>query len=191
MFVYHKSNSKNQIIDHLVGQIKIAYSKPEDIRGAKIIFANVITTTHTILKEVILSRQRDGKKSGEDKTYYSNIHSIINASLGHPSEAVRRAASECMACMATLLGEVLMDDLIKRCAAKIVKEGPIKAGYALALGTVNKKLGSLSALSYLPSIVSFLQALSRSTNIETQVIAYLLVTNIILACCVPIPVDHY
>jgi hypothetical protein len=172
LFVYHKSNSKNQIIDHLVGQIKIAYSKPEDVLGGTIIFTNVIATTHTILKEVIMNRQREGKKSGEDKTYYSNIHSIINASLGHPNEQIRRAAAECMACMATLLGEVLMDDLIKRCAAKIVKEGPIKAGYALALGTVNKKLGSLSALSYLPSIVSFLQALSRSPSVETQLASF-------------------
>jgi hypothetical protein len=156
----------------LVGQIKIAYSKPEDVRGGEIIFANVITTTHTILRQVILNRQREGKKSGEDKTYYSNIHSIINASLGHPNEQVRRAAAECMACMATLLGEVLMDDLIKRCATKIVKEGPIKAGYALALGTVNKKLGSLSGLSYLPSIVSFLQALSRSPSTDTQLASF-------------------
>lgn len=65
-----------------------------------------------------------------------------------------------------------MEDLFKRVAAKVIKEGPIKAGYALALGHLNRSLGTLSALSSLPSTVSFLQAMARSDAIETQLAAF-------------------
>lgn len=167
VFVFHRPTSKKQIIDHFVNQLKLILAKPEDVHGSHIVFSNVIASIYCILKQLM---QHEMDRKG-DRSFISGIHAILNSSLGHRNGKIRRSSSECMALLGKLVGKSLLDDIIKRCAVKIVGDGPINAGYALALGSVNHSLGSLTALSYLPSTVSFLHALARANSSKIQLSA--------------------
>lgn len=180
MFLFHKSNSRVQISEHLVHQLKFTVSKPEDARLSRVVFSNAIAVVYSVLS--LLAPKKDAQM--DDKAYVQHLHAVINsmcttfcvllflASLSHPSNRVRRIAAECTALLGVIVGDVLIDDLFKRCAQKIVKEGPVRSGYALALGHVNRTLGSIVSLNNLPSTVSFLQTLARTDVIETQLAAF-------------------
>ncbi len=165
LFTYHKPQSKNQIIEYFIGHIKTTYETPDDQRLSNTVFSNVVASVYCILRQL---KKKNVKGDESEKGYYTNINNILNAGIAHELLTIRRGASHSLSLLADLLGSTIMEDILKRCASKIIKEGPAKSGYALALGDVNKALGSLNSRDHLPQTVSFLLALSRSQSINTQ-----------------------
>ncbi|KAL9653505.1 hypothetical protein ABK040_002138 [Willaertia magna] len=183
LFIYHKPNSKAQIIEHLVQQVKTVLantiisntsSASNTRRGLEddltppdlslVVFSNVVASVYCILRNLEV-KSEDNKKH----KFYANIHSILNAALGFADPFVRAAASECLHSFGKLIGLILLEDLIKRCTQKITTAGPeLKSGLALALGSVNRSVGSIKGRTLLPSTVSFLVALSKVVEEDIQ-----------------------
>lgn len=162
IFPFHKSNSRNQIIDNFVIQIKAILKTPDDVQGNNRVFTNVVMCVLFILKEIVSK-----KIEIDDKSFLTNVHAILLSCLGHSNSKVRRAAGEAMGLLSSLLGEVLLEDLTKRCTDKINGTSFIKIGYSLAIGHINKTL-SITSHVLLPTTVSILQTFCRSNLIEVQ-----------------------
>eukprot|EP01080_Neovahlkampfia_damariscottae_P008859 gene8859-808_t len=161
IFPNHKLNSKIQIIDQLIIQLKSISNKEENL----LIFTNVSACVNIILK---ILKENKLKIEKEDEIYLMNIHAILNACLGHSNSKIRKCSSESMGYLSILLGNVILEDLIKRSNEKLINgSGPIRIGYALALGKVNSSL-SMKSQILLPSTVSLLQTFCRSNLIELQ-----------------------
>jgi hypothetical protein len=126
------------------------------------VFTNVSACVNYILKVLLKD-----KNNLEDKSFLTNIHAILNACLGHSNDKVRKSSAESMGFLSILLGDVILEDLIKRSSEKINGSASIRIGYALALGKVNASL-SMKSQFLLPSSVSLLQAFCRSNVIELQ-----------------------
>lgn len=176
LFTYHKPTSKNQIIDYFISHIKRTYEAPDDERLSSTVFSNVTTSVYCILIQI---KKRNAKVDDAEKSYYTNLNNILNAGLAHSSQSIRRASSRTIALLADLVGSAIIEDILQRCASKIMKEGPLASGYALALGDVNKALGSLHSRNHLPQTISFLMALSRSQSVTTQICAMQSIWNTI------------
>jgi hypothetical protein len=95
------------------------------------------------------------------------LFNYVAACLGHSNYKVRKSSAESMGYLSILLGDVILEDLIKRSSEKINGSASIRIGYALALGKVNASL-SMKSQFLLPSSVSLLQAFCRSNVIELQ-----------------------
>ena len=180
LFIYHKPNSKAQIIEHLVQQVKTALannfigstsptqrSRLEDDTPVDVTlstFSNVVASVYCILRNMETKIEENKKHK-----FFPQIHSILNTSLGFADPFVRAAAAECMYSFGKLIGDILLEDLVKRCTQKITTSNvSLKSGLALALGAVNRSIGTLKSRELLPSTVSYLIALSKITEEDVQ-----------------------
>ncbi|EFC40657.1 hypothetical protein NAEGRDRAFT_59012 [Naegleria gruberi] len=181
LFIYHKPNSKTQIIEHLVQQIKTALANnfispsstplrsrlDEETGPADVglcIFSNVVASVYCILRNLETNIEENRKHK-----FFTQVHSILNAALGFSDSFVRAAAAECMHSFGKLIGDILLNDLVKRCQEKILTTNiALKSGLALALGSVNRAIGALKSRASLPSTVSFLLALSKIIEEDVQ-----------------------
>ncbi|KAG2375285.1 hypothetical protein C9374_009908 [Naegleria lovaniensis] len=186
LFTYHKPNSKAQIIEHLVQQVKTALANnlmtpPTTSHRTRLeedsstmdttlcIFSNVVATIYCILRNLETKSEENKKHK-----FYPQIHSVLNAAIGFSDPFVRAAAAECMYSFGKIIGDILLEDVVKRCTQKITtSNASLKSGLALALGSVNRSVGTLKSRELLPSTVSFLIALSKITEEDVQRSAFL------------------
>lgn len=91
--------------------------KSDDLKTSETVFSNAIATTHCILRNIVRKRMKI-----EDKNFLTNAHAVLNISLAHHSNYVRRAAAECMGFLGIIVGNVLIEDLIRRCTNKVNRE---------------------------------------------------------------------
>lgn len=166
IFMHHKSTLRIQMIDHLQSRLDILKDLPaEDALQSSIIYSNVISVIHEILKNMPIQELKD-----ENKAYMTQITSILFNCLISKHRSIRVASAVCFEYMAKHFGSLLVDEFIVRCSDLIVQASSgiqiNLSGYALALGHMYKSLSTFITVDT-ASIVSYLLSMTKTNCKET------------------------